>query len=90
MTTDERFTKIEEKLLQIEDNLLVTGRMQIESERRWKEQAEDLRAAQQHTQQTLGLLIERQLITEAALQSLISSINQFVQGHGGNGHSIQG
>jgi len=87
MTPEERFAKIEE-------NLLVTSEMQIRSERRWKEQIDDLRevvrgigTAQVKTQKALDHLIERQLITDSTLQSLITSINQFVQGRGGNGHS---
>jgi hypothetical protein len=87
MTPEERFAKIEE-------NLLVTSEMQIRSERRWKEQIDDLRevvrgigTAQVKTQKALDLLIERQLITDSTLQSLITSINQFVQGRGGNGHA---
>jgi len=90
MTPEERFAKIEE-------NLLVTSEMQIRSEHRWKEQIDDLRevvrgmgTAQVKTQKALDHLIERQLITDATLQSLITSINQFVQGRGGNGHSSQG
>ena len=90
MTPAERFAKIEE-------NLLVTSEMQIRSEHRWKEQMEDLHdvvrgigTAQVKTQKALDHLIERQLITDSTLQSLITSINQFVQGRGGNGHSGQG
>jgi len=90
MTPEERFAKIEE-------NLLVTSEMQIRSAGRWKEQIDDLRevvrgigTAQVKTQKALDHLIERQLITDATLQSLITSINQFVQGRGGNGHSSQG
>jgi len=83
MTTEERLTKIEE-------NLLMTSEMQMRAERRGKEQAEELYARQKHTQESLGLLIERQGITDAALQSLIVSIDRFVQGRGGNGHSSQG
>ncbi len=83
MTAEERFTKIEE-------NLLVTSRMQIEAEGRWKEEAEQLRAAQKHTQKSLDLLIERQIITDTALHSLIASIDRFVQGRGGHGDSRQG
>ncbi len=90
MTPEERFAKIEE-------NLLVTSEIQTRSERHWKEQIDDLRevvrgigTAQVKTQKALDHLIERQLITDATLQSLITSINQFVQGRGGNGHSSQG
>jgi hypothetical protein len=90
MTPEERFAKIEE-------NLLVTSEMQIHSERRWKEQKDDLRevvrgigTAQVETQKALDHLLERQLITDATLQSLIASINPFVQGRGGYGHSSQG
>ena len=89
MTPEERFAKIEE-------NLLGTSEMQIRSEHRWKERIDDLRevvrgigTAQVKTHKALDQLIERQLTTDFTLQSLITSINQFVQGRGGNGHSGQ-
>jgi hypothetical protein len=96
-TPDGEFMTPEERFAKIEENLLVTSEMQIRSERRWKEQIDDLRevvhgigTAQVTTQKALDHLIERQLITDATLQSLITSINQFVQGRGGDGHSSQG
>jgi hypothetical protein len=76
MTPEERFAKIEE-------NLLVTSEMQIRSERHWKEQIDDLREvvrgigpAQVTTQKALDHLIERQLITDSTLQSLIASFTR--------------
>ena len=77
-------------------NRLVTGGT-VKAQYWTKEQIDDLREivrgtgiAQVKTQKALDLLIERQIITDSTLQSLITSINQFVQGRGGNGHSGQG
>jgi hypothetical protein len=76
----------------LKDQLIVTNRMVEENDKRWWQQTHDLwdyatflTHALQDLRQTVDNLAARQATTQAALDSLITHIDRFIQGHGGNG-----
>ncbi len=92
MTPQERFENIEKSLLEICDIQSVSARLQQASEREWKGQIGELREvvvhianAQQRSDAAIQHLAEQHTLTDAALKSLITSIDRFIQGGGGNG-----
>ena len=107
MTPEERLEKIERNQTVMQDQIIVTARMQQEAEKRWASQAADVWEGFAHlaraqvrthesvqrlaeTAQTLAdqleTLADRQATTQAALESLIATVDKFVKGQSGDGH----
>ena len=100
MTPEERLEKIEKNQTVLQDQIIVTARMQQEAEKRWVSQTADvwegfahLARAEVRTHESVQRLAEavqaladRQATTQAALESLITTIDNFVKGQSGNGH----
>jgi hypothetical protein len=100
VTPEERLEKIEKNQTVMQDQIIVTARMQQEGEKRWANQTADvwegfahLARAQVRTHEsvqrlaeTVQALADRQVTTQAALESLIATVDKFVKGQSGNGH----
>lgn len=84
MTPEERFDKIEKNRTVIQDQIIVTARMQQEAEKRRASQTADvwegfahLARAQAATHEALQHLADRQATTQGALDSLIATVDKF-------------
>jgi len=86
MTHEERFEKIEQKLEQISDALLVTAELQRRSDRRFENEREAVWAVIRANADQLSANAGQLSVLEAALLSLQAAIERFIQGQGGNGH----
>jgi len=103
MTPEERWEKIGKNQAAMQDQIIVTARLQQEAEKRWASQAADvwegfahLARAQVRTHESVQRLAEtaqaladRQATTQGALESLIATVDKFVKGQSGNGHHDQ-
>lgn len=78
MTAEERFAKIEEKLAEITDKLLVAAELQHGADRRFESERAEVWTA-------IRTLADQQATTQVALNSLMITIERFIQGRGGNG-----
>jgi len=78
MTAEERFAKIEEKLAEITDKLLVAAELRNGGDRRFESERAEVWTA-------IRTLADQQATTQAALNSLMITIERFIQGRGGNG-----
>jgi len=92
MTPEERWEKIEKNQTVMQDQIIVTARMQQEAEKRWANQTADvwegfahLARAQVRTHEsvqrlaeTVQALADRQATTQTALESLIATVDKFV------------
>jgi hypothetical protein len=79
MTPEERFEKIDLALAEVKDSLIVAAELQRQSDRRFENERAEVWAAIRRNDDQIA-------ITQAALASLIATVERFIQGQGGNGH----
>jgi hypothetical protein len=80
MTPEERFEKIDLALAEVKDSLIVAAELQRQSDRRFENERAEVWAAIRRNDDQIA-------ITQAALASLIATVERFIQGQGGNGHT---
>jgi hypothetical protein len=80
MTPEERFEKIERQLAQVSDSQIVGEELRRRSDTRFEIEREKVWAAIRRNDDQIA-------ITQAALASLIATVERFIQGQGGNGHT---
>ncbi len=80
MTPEERFEKIERQLAEVRETLVVAAELQRQSDRRFENERAEVWAAIRRNDDQIA-------ITQAALASLIATVERFIQGQGGNGHA---
>jgi hypothetical protein len=79
MTPEERFEKIERQLAQVSDSQIVGEELRRRSDTRFEIEREKVWAAIRRNDDQIA-------VTQAALASLIATVERFIQGQGGNGH----
>ena len=80
MTPEERFEKIERQLAQVSDSQIVGEELRRRSDTRFEIEREKVWAAIRRNDDQIA-------VTQAALASLIATVERFIQGQGGNGHT---
>jgi hypothetical protein len=80
VTPEERFEKIEQQLAKVSDSQVVTEELRRRSDLRFEKERAEVWAAIRRNDGQIA-------ITQAALVSLIATVERFIQGQGGNGHT---
>jgi hypothetical protein len=80
VTPEERFEKIERQLAAINDSQVVTEELRRRSDLRFEKERAEVWAAIRRNDDLIA-------ITQAALASLIATVDRFIQGQGGDGHT---